>query len=70
MMDIGHLIYPEIEKLAILAMPRDQQSAQFIPMIRLSDLKDWLDTLKVRLAPAADLSRMIDINVVYGELDE
>ncbi len=65
---LGDGLYREIAKMAVPAMPIDRQATTFIPMVLLSDLKDWLDTLEIRIAPGNSLSQRID--VLYHEVED
>ena len=64
-MNIGKSIYEELVKMA---EPMDcPPELAPVPMVRLSDLKDWLDTLEMEIVATMSGSHLTLIEVLEDE---
>ena len=67
MMNIGKAIYKEVEKLPVFTVSCPPFLLTEEPMVRLSDLKRWLETLE--LTTTTDPARYAFIDINYEELE-
>ena len=67
MMDIGKSIFKEIENLPRFTVSCPPFLLTEEPMVRLSDLKKWLETLG--LTTTVDPARHTFIDITYEELE-